>query len=170
VAGDWIKMRINLPEDPDVVRIASGLKLDRFGIVGRLHKIWAWADEHSVDGQNVPVDADFLDSLVATPGFSQQLRHVGWLSGRDGSLNFPNFLRHNGESAKQRALDAARKKRTRTASGKMSGKCPDDNRTKLGPEERREEYTPKSPYGENPKPARTYEPKPDPPVLSGGGA
>lgn len=135
MAGDWIKMRTNLDTDPAVVRIASGLKLDRFAIVGRLHKIWAWANEHSVDGQDVPVDADFLDSLVATPEFSAQLRSVGWLSGRDGSLSFPNFLRHNGDSAKQRALDAERKRNVR----KQSEKCPDDNRTKTGPEKRREE-------------------------------
>jgi len=148
MAGDWIKMRINLTEDPAVVRIASGLSLDRFGIVGRLHRIWAWADEHSADGQDVPVDADFLDSLVATPGFSAQLRNVGWLSGRDGNLCFPNFSRHNGESAKARALDAERKRKARKTSGKTSAKCPASNRTKLGPEERREEKSiPPNPQG-----------------------
>jgi len=135
MAGDWIKMRTNLAEDPAVVRLASGLNLDRFAIVGRLHKIWSWANEHSIDGLDVPVDAQFLDSLVATPGFAEQLRRVGWLSGRDGSLTIPNFLRHNGESAKARALDTARKRNVR----KASGKCPDENRTETGPEKRREE-------------------------------
>ena len=135
MAGDWIKMRTNLAEDPAVVRLASGLNLDRFSIVGRLHKIWSWANEHSIDGLDVPVDAQFLDSLVATPGFADQLRRAGWLSGRDGGLTFPSFLRHNGESAKSRAMDANRKKRVR----KASGKCPDENRTESGPEKRREE-------------------------------
>ena len=113
MAGDWIKMRSSLDTDPAVVRISSALKTDRFGVVGRLHKIWSWANEHLTDGQNVPVDAEFLDSLVQTPGFSAELRHVGWLSGRDGSLCFPGFERHNGESAKKRAQDAARKRRSR---------------------------------------------------------
>jgi hypothetical protein len=135
VAGDWIKMRTNLDTDPAVVRIASGLKTDRFTVVGRLHKIWAWANEHLTDGRDVPIDSEFLDALVESPGFSEQLRRVGWLTGRDGSLCFPSFERHNGASAKQRALDAARKKSVR----KMSGKRPDTNRTKSGPEERREE-------------------------------
>jgi hypothetical protein len=135
MAGDWIKMRTNLAEDPAVVRLASGLKLDRFAIVGRLHKIWSWANEHSIDGLDVPVDAQFLDSLVATPGFAEQLRRVGWLSGRDGSLTIPNFLRHNGDSAKARALDTVRKRNVR----KASGNCPDENRTETGPEKRREE-------------------------------
>ena len=133
MAGDWIKMRTNLDTDPAVVRISSGLQTDRYSGVGRLHKIWAWANEHLTDGQDVPVDAEFLDCLVEAPGFSAQLRHVGWLSGRDGSLSFPNFERHNGVSAKARAQDAARKKCVR----EMSGSQPDKNRTRE--EKRREE-------------------------------
>lgn len=135
MAGDWIKMRTNLDTDPAVVRIASGLKTDRYSVVGRLHKLWSWANEHLTDGQDVPVDSEFLDALLETPGFSEQLRRVGWLSGRDGNLCFPSFDRHNGASAKQRALDALRKKSAR----ETSEKCPDANRTKTGLEKRREE-------------------------------
>ncbi len=135
MAGDWIKMRTNLSEDPAVVRLASGMNMDRYAIVGRLHRIWAWANEHSIDGQCVPVDGDFLDSLVLTPGFADQLRAVGWLSGDDGALCFPNFSRHNGESAKARALDAMRKRVSRS----QSAKCPVTTRTELGPEKRRGE-------------------------------
>jgi hypothetical protein len=137
MAGDWIKMRTNLDTDPAVVRISSGLKTDRFSVVGRLHKIWSWANEHLTDGQDVPIDSAFLDTLVEAPGFADQLRIVGWLSGRDGNLSFPSFLKHNGSSAKQRALDSHRKKTVRV----VSGKCPDDNRTKSGPEKRREEFS-----------------------------
>ncbi len=129
MAGDWIKMRTNLDTDPAVVRLASGLKQDRFAIVGRLHKIWSWANEHLTDGRDVPIDSAFLDALVESPGFAEQLRRVGWLSGRENCLSFPNFERHNGESAKTRALDAARKRARRA-----SQKCPDENRTELGPE------------------------------------
>lgn len=140
MAGDWIKMRTNLDTDPAVVRISSGLKQDRFCVVGRLHKIWSWANEHLTDGLDVPIDSDFLDALVESPGFSDQLRRVGWLSGRDGNLCFPNFQRHNGASAKVRAQDASRKKAAR----KTSEKCPDGNRTESGPEKRREEKNKKA--------------------------
>ncbi|MDD2707539.1 MAG: hypothetical protein PHV34_05970 [Verrucomicrobiae bacterium] len=127
MAGDWIKMRCNLDTDPAVIQISSGLKKDRYFVVGRLHKLWSWANEHLEDGQNVPVDSAFLDSLVECPGFAEQLRHVHWLSGRDGDLSFPNFERHNGSSAKTRALDALRKRTERER--KTSGKRPDENRT-----------------------------------------
>lgn len=135
MAGDWIKMRCNLDTDPAVVRIASGLEADRFSVVGRLHKIWAWANEHLTDGQDVPITTAFLDQLVDCSGFAEAMRSVGWLSGRDGNLCFPSFSRHNGASAKARALDADRKKSAR----KTSDKCPGDNRTETGPEKRREE-------------------------------
>lgn len=135
MAGDWIKMRTNLDTDPSVVRMASGLKTDRFAIVGRLHRIWAWANEHLTDGQNVPVDSAFLDKLVELSGFADAMRSVGWLSGRDGALCFPSFERHNGASAKARALDVERKRRVRQTSEKR----PDTNRTESGPEKKREE-------------------------------
>lgn len=135
MAGDWIKMRTNLDTDPAVVRISSGLRMDRYAVVGRLHKIWTWANEHLTDGQDVPVDCAFLDMLVEHSGFAESMRSVGWLSGRDGSLCFPSFERHNGASAKARALDAERKRQARNA----SGKCPGANRTELRPEKRRVE-------------------------------
>ena len=149
MAGDWIKMRTNLDRDPAVVRISSGLKTDRFAVVGRLHTIWAWANEHLVDGQDVPIDSAFLDALVECPGFAEQMRRVGWLSGRDGSLDFPGFERHNGASAKARAMDSERKKSVR----KMSGLQPDENRTRE--EKRREEelhtHTPREPAARKPE-------------------
>jgi len=135
MAGDWIKMRTNLDTDPAVVRISSRLKSDRFATVGRLHRIWAWANEHLTDGQDVPIDSVFLDQLVDCSGFAEAMRHVGWLTGRDGFLCFPSFERHNGASAKARALDADRKRESR----KTSEKRPAQNRTQTGLEKRREE-------------------------------
>lgn len=126
MAGDWIKMRTNLDTDPAVVRISSGLKMDRFAIVGRLHRVWAWANEHLTDGNDVPIDSAFLDSLVECPGFAEAMRRVGWLAGRDGFLCFPRFERHNGASAKSRAMDALRKRNVR----QMSVSEPDKNRTR----------------------------------------
>ncbi len=133
MAGDWIKMRTCLRTDPAVVRISSGLNLDRHSVVGRLHAIWSWADEHSIDGTNVPVGREFINELVECQGFAEQMIRVGWLKEEDGSLTFPNFSRHNGESAKARLTDAQRKRNERTDSGQV----PDASRTKKRPEKRR---------------------------------
>jgi hypothetical protein len=142
MAGDWIKMRHDLEDDPAVVQMASLLGIDEFGIVGRLHAVWSWVDRHSVDGTNVRIMSALLDRKAARQGFADAMRTVGWLGGRDGCLSFPNYDRHNGETAKRRASESKRKSDVRKMSGemrtnvrKMSGKCPE----KCGLEESRVE-------------------------------
>ena len=135
MAGDWIKMRNNLATDPDVLRIASLAGIGRHDVVGRLHSVWAWADEHSANGHAVSVTQSFLDDLISCEGFCQAMRAVGWLDGQDWELTFPDFASHNGESAKKRGLEQKRKQLSR----KVSAKCHAEKRTKAGPEKRREE-------------------------------
>jgi len=108
MAGDWIKMRTNLDNDPRVFEMASILNKPELHVVGCLWKAWAWADEHTVDGNAVRVTKVTLDRLVSVAGFADALRSVGWLEGRDTSLSFPRFSEHNGQTAKTRALTAKR--------------------------------------------------------------
>lgn len=122
-------MRTNLDTDPAVIGIASATSLDRFSVVGRLHRLWSWADMHSVDGHAMNVTETFLDELAAAPGFSKAMRKVGWLEGRDGALTFPRFDRHNGQTAKSRGLATERKSRERHAASV----------TETRPEKRRED-------------------------------
>jgi hypothetical protein len=39
---------------------------------------------------------------------------VGWIKGENGEISFPNFERHNGETAKERALASKRQKKKRS--------------------------------------------------------
>lgn len=112
----WIKMRCDLVDDPAVIRLASMLKVDRFAIVGRLHKFWTWADRHTVDGLVDWVDEIVIDELVVLAGFAKAMESVGWLELRDGAVALPKFDRHNGESAKKRADAAERKRKSRDGS------------------------------------------------------
>jgi hypothetical protein len=107
--SSWIKMRCNLATDPAVVEIAAAVGVDEFGVVGRLHTVWSWLDQHSVDGTNVRITSAFLDRLTACPGFADAMRTVSWLSGRDGALEFPGYCKHNGPTAKSRATETRRK-------------------------------------------------------------
>ena len=94
-AGFWVKMRRSLSSDPDVFRIGELTKLDRFSVVGRLHAVWSWADEHDVAKRDaVTVTTAYVDSVADCVGFAQAMRQVGWLAGSDGALLFPNFERH----------------------------------------------------------------------------
>jgi hypothetical protein len=77
--GDWIKMQTDLSEDPIVIAIAARLNIDEFSVVGRLHRIWSWADRHLADGLALGITTDWVDQYVRLEGFSIALLDTGWL-------------------------------------------------------------------------------------------
>jgi hypothetical protein len=116
MAGDWIKMRCNLDTDPAVFKMAELLGIDELGIVGRLWKFWAWADQHVSDCNAVSVTTKTIDRITCTKNFSDALQKVGWLelkNDEEGYFSIPNFDRHNGQTAKRRALTKNRVEKNR---------------------------------------------------------
>lgn len=141
MAGDWIKMRTSLAHDPAVIAMALDLDKGEFEIVGMLHHLWGWADSQSQDGHIKRVTASWIDRFVHCPGFAKSMEMAKWLIVNDGGIEFPNFDRHNGDSAKKRAEDAERKRKSRERmasenTSKTSGESCDKNRTR---EEKRRE-------------------------------
>ncbi len=106
--ADWIKTRKDLHGDPSVLGIAALTGVDVDGVVGKLHRIWSWADTHTTDGNGRNVTASWVDVLVGTPGFAEAMEKEGWLEIGSAGIRIPNFERHNGQSAKQRAVTANR--------------------------------------------------------------
>jgi hypothetical protein len=151
MAGDWIKMRSNLHEDPRVVQIAAELSADELHVVGLLWRAWSWADSQSLTGDSIAVTESFLDRIVRRDGFSVALRKVGWLEGRNGSLTFPRFAEHNGQTAKSRADGQKRvaEHRDRKCVTEKRYNCNDDPL----PEKSREEKTDTIPPIPPPPPA-----------------
>lgn len=139
MAGDWIKVEKITPEKPEVVRMAALLKRDSDEIFGKLFKIWAWADDQSVDGSALQIDENFIDKKAGRKGFARAMRVVGWLAGESGSLTFPGFSRHNGETAKTRATGRNRVERHRKCNGKGVTDVTVGALGKALPEKRREE-------------------------------
>jgi hypothetical protein len=109
MSGDWIKIEITTPDKPEVVAMATHLRVDQDAVVGKLLRLWGWANLNSENGEALPITEAFVDRLTNQRRFASALRHVGWLTGTDGALCFVNFDRHNGSSAKARAI-ANRKK------------------------------------------------------------
>jgi hypothetical protein len=138
MAGDWIKMKINLGRSPKVVRIASALCLHRLTVVGALHAIWSLFDEHATEGRLDGYTLESVDDYLALPGFSAALRDVGWLRSDELSLVIDQFDVHNGQSAKRRAQEAERKRFARSAGASDA----DDERTR---EEKRRPNSPPPP-------------------------
>ena len=152
MAGDRIKMRNDLPEDPAVIGIAAILSIDEFSVVGRLHKFWAWADRQSRDGHAVGVTKAWIDRYVHCDGFASALESFGWLAVTDRGISIPNFDSHNGESAKARCTATKRQQKSRAkASGnadESDSSRSDRDKSVTREEKRREEITPPTPKGE----------------------
>lgn len=133
MSGDWIKMRADLGDDPAVIAIASALGVSEFEVVGRLHWLWSWADRHTTDGVVTGVSEDWIDRRVGR-GTAGAMRAAGWLTvDRAGALAFPSFDKHNGRTAKERALDARRKADSRSSPEDVrlpSGQPPDESGTR----------------------------------------
>lgn len=139
MAGDWIKFEHATLDKPEVLVLADYLETTPDDVIGKLLRVWVWFDKNSVSGDACGVTdvtlMKFIDRLVDRQGFAACLKKVGWL-GTDG---LPNFDRHNGETAKKRALTSRRTKKWR-----------DDSVTQTpSPEKRREEVK-----EGGPKPAR----------------
>ena len=141
MAADWMKLRLDLPDDPAVAVIAKAADLDCYGVVGRLVKIWTWANRHTTDGKVRGVGGDWLDGLVAAPGFFSGMQQAGWIKTTKTGLSFPHFDRHNSESAKARALVLQRVRRHREAKqggSKVKRKCNGGTVTESLPEQEQE--------------------------------
>lgn len=143
MAGDWIKMRVDLQSHPKVVRILSATKSDKFRVIGGLHSVWTVFDTHSEDGELVGYTPETLDHIIGWSGFSRAMIDVDWLIENTGvSLAMPEFSEHNGQSGKRRAEDQKRKRDSRKSPEdvrNLSAKQPDKKLTRE--EKRREEHS-----------------------------
>lgn len=124
MAGDWIKLEIATSDKPEVWQIAESLGIDPDAVVGKLIRVWAWFDQQTLDGNakgnatsvtggngvSVTKSATMalLDRKVGVTGFCSAMISVGWMLDDGGALTLPNFDRHNGKTAKTRALTAKR--------------------------------------------------------------
>lgn len=115
MAGDWIKMRVDLRDDPAVFKLADLLAIDELHIIGCLYSFWSWCDKHAVDGHVDGATSRLIDKVSGRSGFADAMVEVGWLSVTDTGILIPHFERHNGESAKERGLKNARQARWRAS-------------------------------------------------------
>ncbi len=131
MAGEWLKLEANTPEKPEVfaITVAMGWE-DPDLAVGKLFKVWRWFDQQTVDGNAPNVTLALLDRVSGVSGFAQAMCDAGWLVQASGALSLPNFDRHNGKTAKDRALTAKR-----VAKHKSNAACNAENVTSALPRE-----------------------------------
>jgi hypothetical protein len=147
----WIKIETVTAEKIEIARVATALGMDRYAVLGRLIRLWGYFDQHSLDGHIDSVNANFIDGLVGHPGFCAQLVAVGWMEIDDAGITLPNFDRHNGATAKSRALAAQRlekhrgSKRCKRNAAPLHEALPEKRRVE---EKREEEKSPLPPEGD----------------------
>jgi len=144
MAGDWLAVRLDLFDDPAVVCISAKTAIEPDLVVGKLIRIWSWANRHLQDGMAKGISVQWVDQYVSATGFAAAMIESGWLQERSGSIHFPKFDVWNSESAKRRLLETRRKQKKRIEEScpqnvrKMSASHADKNGTR-GKERRGEE-------------------------------
>lgn len=108
MAGDWIKMRGNLWDDPRVARICDLTDASEATVVGALYWLWATADQHSEDGVMEGLTLRAIDRKTGVKGFGEALVTIGWLADNPEGVRIVRFDEHNGASAKKRIQTAKR--------------------------------------------------------------
>jgi hypothetical protein len=111
MAGDWIKIELTTPNKPEIDVLAELLNVGVNDVLGGLVRLWIWADQQTVDGNAHSVTKCAIDRHSGVTGLAEALLspRVKWLIAHEnGGFAFPNFERHNGQTAKRRALTAKR--------------------------------------------------------------
>ncbi len=108
MAGDWIKFELTTLDKPEVCQLADLAGIDPDAVVGKLMRVWGWFDQQTEKGNAPSVSKKLLDRSVGVTGFCDFMKSVGWMEECDGSISLPHFDRHNGKTAKNRALTAKR--------------------------------------------------------------
>ena len=132
MAADWIKMDVDLHEKRETLIIARECSIRPEFVVGLLHRVWGWADGQTTDGRVRGASFSDVDLIVCTPGFGDAMHAAGWLQKFRGGISFPHFVRHNGQSAKHRAMNTrrqtSRRKRDKSATNARADETREEER------------------------------------------
>ena len=147
MAGDWIAIRCDLANEPEVIAIADDTGLDEFAVVGRLHRLWSWANRHTTDGNAPGVTYSWIDRYLQHAGFASAMEAAGWLANDGATISIPKFDRFNSQSGKQRLLTAKR-----VADHKRSGNAKGNAASVTSALPKEQKRTEKKSKGETPLP------------------
>jgi hypothetical protein len=148
----WIRIDGSTPHKPEIGRLADALGCTLEEGFFQFVTLYLWADANvSCPGFVPKMSLRLMDKLARVkPGTCEALAlpSIGWLKEENDGIQFVNWERHNGKSAKQRVYDRERKVDQRFRSGQNRDKTGTKHGTKTGLEKRREDksnITPLSP-------------------------
>lgn len=145
MAGDWLKVEESTPDKPEIAVLARKLGVSQGDAFLEWFRVYRWA------GRACPgfvpnlslADLNMLSGARAGTCEALASGEIAWLHLGSGGITFEKWDRHNGKSAKARALEAEKKRNQRGKTDEvappMSRDCPDTSGTSSGPDERRRE-------------------------------
>lgn len=149
MAGDWLKVQVDTPDKPEIEAMADALGIDPDAVFGKCFRVWRWFDAHTQDGNACGVTKSAVDRRAGVTGFANAMESVGWLRQTEAGLELPNFSRHNGQTAKQRALTAKRVAKSKSkGNAKGNGVGNAATVTDALPREEKRRISPPTPQGE----------------------
>jgi hypothetical protein len=113
----WIAWQKGLTAKPEVVRMASILKVSRREAAAMCMEVWEWWDSNSANGFVPGLTAEQLSEVVAIPGVGEAMKAVDWLLVDRTGLHLPNWDRWNMDSAKARLSANRRQEKHRKQKG-----------------------------------------------------
>ena len=120
MAGDWIKMRGNLWDDPRIAKLCDLLDCGEAQVIGGLYWLWATADQHTQDGVMPGLTLRQIDRKTGVAGLAEALCTIGWIADHPEGIRICNFQDHNGASAKKRSETARRVAKSRAGNADVT--------------------------------------------------
>jgi len=108
MAGEWIKMRTNLWNDPRVSHLCDLTGCEEAAVIGGLYWLWSTADDHSADGILPGLTPAAIARKTGVRDLGIALVRIGWIEETEDGVRILRFDDHNGTSAKNRAQTAKR--------------------------------------------------------------
>ena len=121
MAGEWFAVDCCLETKPETVEIlvATGEPVD--AVIGRLVRLWAWAQLNSEDGSIKATTAILARVAGGDPKFWETVAETGWIELGEKTVTIAGWEKRFSQAAKRRMLDARRK-----ADGRKADKIPHD--------------------------------------------
>lgn len=137
--ASWVKIVNTLPRSRSIYALMRKLRCKRQAALGLAVDWLCWLDVNSTNGETGMLD-DEISDVLGWQGAAEALSAIGWVShDEQGYVVALDFEKHNGETAKKRAEDAERQRKSRGKRDKCHGKSVTDVTAETRPDKIRED-------------------------------
>jgi chorismate mutase len=145
---NWLKIEKATPDKPEIYEMAALHEIDPHAMFTKAFLVWAWFDDHTVDGSAPVTVKALLERITGVTGVMESFEKVGWASLENNRITILGFDKHTSASAKKRAQTAARVSESRAKTGVHSNPeqpeaCNGQSVTEALPEKKRKDISKK---------------------------